>query len=99
MDKMFREILKKQKKDIIFIEKQMRLFEALTVKRQEMIKVIMETNPNSIRELAGKLNRDVKNVFNDLRLLNSMDIVSLEKKGCCVRPTIKKKFIIIRLGR
>ena len=99
MNKLFKEILKKQEEEIIFVEKQMKIFEALTMKRQEMIKVIMESHPGSIRELANTLNRDVKNVFNDVKLLNSMKIISLEREGCSVRPKIKKKIIIIRLGR
>ena len=99
VEELFEKLLKEQKEDIMFIEKQMKLFEALTMKRQELIKVVMESHPSSIRDLANKLNRDVKNVFNDVKLLNSLKIISLEREGCSVRPTVNKKIIIIRLGR
>lgn len=76
----------------------MKLFEALTQKRMELIKAVIERQPHSIRELASVVDRDVKNVFEDLKLLNKMRIVRLVRIGRCVRPKVRKKVIIINLS-
>ncbi len=98
MEDIFKQIEKKHREDILFIERQMKMFEALTQKRMELIRTVMEQQPHSIRELANLVDRDVKNVFEDLRLLNRMKIVRLVRKGRCVKPIIKKRIIIITLG-
>jgi len=98
MEDIFKTLSKKHKEDIIFIEKQMKLFEALTQKRMELIKAVIDRQPHSIRELASVVNRDVKNVFDDLKLLNKMRIVRLIKTGRCVTPRVRKKIIIVNLS-
>jgi predicted transcriptional regulator len=90
-------IERKRKEDILFIERQLELFEALTEKRIELIRAVLESNPKSIRELASIVDRDVKNVFEDLKLLNRMRIITLERMGRCVVPKVRKKIIIINL--
>ena len=98
MDEIFKLIEKKRRQEILFMARQVKTFEALTEKRVAMVKVITEKQPTSIRELATMLERDVKNVFDDLRILNRMRIISFERKGRCVKPVAKKRFIIINLG-
>jgi len=98
VEDLFKMLEKKHREDILFIERQIRMFEALTKKRVEMIKAIMEKHPASIRELANILDRDVKNVFDDLRLLNKMNIIDLTREGRCVKPVVKKKIVIIKFG-
>ena len=49
---------------------EIRKLEMLTEKRIELIDAIMKYNPCSIRELAEEIDRDIKNVFNDLRILH-----------------------------
>ena len=73
-------------------------FEMLTEKRVELMSAIMRYNPCSIRELAEEIDRDIKNVFNDLRILHSLDLVDFVIEGKRKRPVIKKKKIIIKLG-
>ncbi len=94
MKDLIKEIEKQQRKDVLLIEKQMQIFEALTKKRIELIKTVMEKEPSSIRELATIVERDVKNVFNDLKILKRMRIVKFIKKGRCSKPRIRKKIIV-----
>ncbi len=98
MDELFKKMMKKHMEDVLLIEKQMKLFEALTMKRMELIRAVMEKHPSSIRELASMVDRDVKNVFDDLKLLNKMRIIQLRRVGRSVKPTVRKKIIIINLS-
>ena len=77
---------------------EIRKLEMLTEKRIELMNAIMKYNPCSIRELAEEIDRDIKNVFNDLRILHSLDLVDFIIEGKRKRPVIKKKKIIIKLG-
>jgi predicted transcriptional regulator len=97
MEELRKMMARKHAEDMIFIERQMQMFAALTQKRMEMVHAIREQQPASIRELASFLDRDVKNVFDDVQLLNRMHIIRLVRIGRAVRPVIKKKFIIISL--
>jgi len=51
----------------------------LTDRRLEILKVIKEKKPSSIYQLAQLLKRDLKNVNEDLRLLEQSGLVSLKK--------------------
>jgi predicted transcriptional regulator len=97
MEELRKMMARKHAEDMIFIERHMQMFEALTQKRMEMVRTIREQQPGSIRELANILERDVKNVFDDVQLLNRMHIIRLVRTGRCMRPVIKKKIIVISL--
>ena len=77
------------------MQKQLRSFEALTEKRMEMVRAIMHRHPDSIRELAEFLHRDVKNVFDDLKVLDNMGVVKFVRIGRKKRPVVKRKVIVI----
>ena len=51
----------------------------LTNKRLLILKTIKEKEPNSIYELAKILERDIKNINQDLKLLADVGLVVLEK--------------------
>jgi len=51
----------------------------LTNNRLLILKTIRERKPGSVYELAKMLNRDLKNVNQDLKLLAGIGLVSLEK--------------------
>lgn len=51
----------------------------LTDRRLEILKVIKEKKPSSVYQLAQILKRDLKNVSEDLRLLEQCGLVSLKK--------------------
>lgn len=51
----------------------------LTEKRLKILKTIKKEHPQSIYQLAALLNRDFKNTFNDVRLLEEMGFIDLKK--------------------
>lgn len=51
----------------------------LTPKRLELLHQIKENSPSSLYELAKQLNRDLKNVTQDLEYLERLDLVKLKK--------------------
>ncbi|MDP1758207.1 MAG: MarR family transcriptional regulator [Thermodesulfovibrionales bacterium] len=51
----------------------------LTNNRLLILKIIRERKPNSVYELAKMLDRDLKNVNQDLKLLADVGLVTLEK--------------------
>ncbi|MFA5975480.1 MAG: hypothetical protein WC859_04865 [Elusimicrobiota bacterium] len=53
----------------------------LTPKRLALLRVIRESHPNSIYELAGLVKRDIKNIQHDISLLARVGLVSLNKKA------------------
>lgn len=53
----------------------------LTGKRIELLKIIKHTNPNSLYELAQLVNRDLKSVNTDVKVLSSLGLLSFEKEA------------------
>ncbi len=84
--------------DVEEFMKQMKKLEMLTEKRIELMMAIMRYQPSSIRELAEEIDRDIKNVFNDLKILEKLDFIDFVCEGKRKKPIIKKKKIIIKLG-
>lgn len=74
-------------------------FEIFTQKRMQLIRALMGSAPSSIRDLAKMLERDVKNVFGDLKLLNSRGLVDFKVEGKCKKPVLKKEVIIFSFRR
>jgi len=67
----------------ISIEELVRIF---TPRRMELLAKIRELKPNSITELAEKIERDFKNVYNDLKALAAVGLVEFEGKGRNKKP-------------
>ena len=74
------------------------LSSVFTEKRMELITELLKSKPSSIRELATILDRDVKNVFDDLMKLHKAQIVDFIENGKRRIPTVRKKTIIVKLG-
>ena len=51
-----------------------------SAERLKLLTVIARNEPSSIRELARMVERDVKNVYNDLKLLYSHGLVEFEER-------------------
>jgi predicted transcriptional regulator len=81
--------------NVLFVQKQFHKFEMLTEKRVQIVKTVIHRQPGSIRELAEFLHRDVKNVFDDLRVLDNMGMIKLIRIGRRQQPVVKRKFIVI----
>ena len=70
------------------------LLEALTPKRVQLIRRIELSSPGSIRDLAEMVERDIKNVWDDLKRLSEIDLIDFDDAGRMKRPVIKKQIII-----
>ena len=53
----------------------------LTPKRLELLHSLGSLHVDSINDLAGKTERNVKNVYEDLKALKSLDLVAFKKQG------------------
>lgn len=69
----------------------------LTDRRVELLRSIMAERPDSIRQLADRLCRDVKTVHDDLQVLADYDIVHFEQAGRAKRPFVPYETIEINL--
>jgi predicted transcriptional regulator len=81
----------------LFFESDDDIFDIFTEKRMEIVREIFHGKPASIRELAEKLDRDIKNVHDDLGILSRHHIISFEVIGRKKRPLVKKDLIVINL--
>lgn len=65
----------------------------LTPKRLELLDQMSRHNADSINELASTIGRDVKNVYNDLKTLESLGLIELVKDGRRMIPGLLVKEI------
>ncbi|MBI5375895.1 MAG: MarR family transcriptional regulator [Candidatus Schekmanbacteria bacterium] len=63
----------------VYFENLATMRKILTDRRIEVLKLIKDKKPSSVYELAKALHRDLKNVNEDLRLLEQSGLVSLKK--------------------
>ena len=70
----------------------------LTERRVELLRRIMAEQPASVRQLADRLDRDVKSVHGDLRPLAEYDVVHFEQDGRAKRPFVPCDTIEVDLG-
>jgi len=80
-----------------FLQK-LNMLECLTQKRIEILKTIAMTHPSSIRALSRILERNVKNVFEDLLLLERNNFISFEEEGKSKKPVIIVKRIVFHFN-
>ena len=69
----------------------------LTDRRVELLRSIMAERPKSIRQLADRVDRDVKTVHDDLQVLGEYDIVHFEQAGRAKRPFVPYETIEVSL--
>ncbi|WP_135825533.1 HVO_A0114 family putative DNA-binding protein [Halorussus ruber] len=60
----------------------------LTPRRLELLRSVMEDPPESIRQLADRLDRNVSDVHDDVTLFDEYGIVELEQNGRAKRPVV-----------
>jgi predicted transcriptional regulator len=70
---------------VVNFEDRFRLRELLTDWRMELLEAVMENPPESICDLAGRLDRDV---HDDLYLLAEHDIIHFEEDGRAKKPYV-----------
>lgn len=60
----------------------------LTPKRLELIRSIMENEPDSMSEVSEELGRGLREIHDDLHLLEEYKIVELRKEGRAKKPVV-----------
>lgn len=65
-----------------------RIARILTGKRLELLKAVMEEEPESMRALARLVDRNPKEVNDDVHLFEEYGIISLEQDGRAKRPVV-----------
>jgi predicted transcriptional regulator len=73
----------------------------LTPRRLELIETLMHTTPESISALATALERNYREVYEDLQLLEDADIVDFEADGRAKRPVVpyERVRLEVEIGR
>ena len=69
----------------------------LTPQRKRLLDVVREYKPSSIRELAEKLGRDYKNVYDDVVFLERIGFLKLERRGKRLVPVVDYDTIDIQI--
>lgn len=77
------------------ILKSARALSSLSLERVKLIEYVHDNRVSSIRELAEGLNRDYKNVYDDIQILSENGLVELNRKGKRKVPTLRADKIII----
>lgn len=72
------------------------MLECLTQKRIEILRAIANSQPDSIRALSRILDRNVKNVFEDLLLLKKHKFISFQEEGKSKKPVVLVRKIVFR---
>ncbi len=80
-------IIKKQTPELSFVN-----FETfkrfLTQKRLELLSIIKSTKPKSINDLANKVQRDFKNVYEDIKILDTLGLIKMKKTNSGIMPIV-----------
>jgi predicted transcriptional regulator len=69
----------------------------LTPRRMELLDQISRSRANSINDLATKIRRNVKNVYSDLKALESLGLVELIREGRRMIPELLVQEVTILL--
>lgn len=74
-----------------------RLFETFTPLTIRLLGTIADENPGSIRETARIVDRDVKNVHEELSQLQRLGVIRFEQDGRSKRPIFPYEALVITL--
>jgi predicted transcriptional regulator len=70
----------------LYFEDLATMLKVLTPRRLEVLKVLHQTGPVSVRQLAGRMKRDYKNVHHDLQVLERVGLVTRSADGKLAAP-------------
>lgn len=73
------------------------LFETFTPRPMQFLETIERQEPDSIRETARFVDRDVKNVQEELTQLERLGLLTFEQEGRTKRPVFPDDELLIRL--
>ena len=71
---------------------------ALTPKRLELLHVIKDKAPGSLRELAELSKRDVKNVSDDVKYLEQVGLIERRGAGRATKPSVGYDAIALEIA-
>lgn len=71
----------KEASERIFFSDLETLMRTLTDKRLEILRVLHQTGPMSVRALAQQIGRDYKNVHGDIQILKRIGLLEADPKG------------------
>lgn len=71
------------------------LFETFTPRTMELLGVVADERPTSIRETARVVERDVKNVHDELTTLERLGVIRFEQDGRSKQPILPYEEVII----
>jgi predicted transcriptional regulator len=72
--------------------------QVLSNENQELLKIIIDRKPNSLKELEEMTGRKSSNLSRTLKLMESFGIVGLEKDKKNVRPILKALSFKVEFG-
>ncbi|MEA3255018.1 MAG: ArsR family transcriptional regulator [Candidatus Altiarchaeota archaeon] len=84
-------------KGIILAMSDEEVSKAFTKRRIELINVLKKGGKKTVSELSEKLDRKLSAVERDLKILENLGIVDMEKKGRSVMPRLRGEVLIIPL--
>jgi predicted transcriptional regulator len=70
-----------KKRRAIYFSNLKEMRRVLTERRLELLKAIKDERPSSVYQLARSLNRDLKNVLQDVSYLQELGIIAVTKTG------------------
>ena len=82
----------------IYFENLSDMRRVLTEKRLEVLKTIKDKHPDSIYRLAKMLDRDLKNVIQDVEYLHNIGLVELEETEEKKIPKVKYEKILLEIA-
>ena len=85
------------KPDTFAFETSELLFETFNPRTVALLETISDSEPESIRETARLVDRDVKNVHEELTELNRLGVIRFEDSGRSKRPVFPYEEIVISL--
>jgi predicted transcriptional regulator len=77
-----------KKKTALYFSNIRDLRKVLTERRLELLKTIKDKKPSSVYELARMVDRDLKNVLQDVGCLHDLDMVEITETGEKKIPTV-----------
>ena len=60
----------------------------LTPKRLELLKIIRLKKPKTIKDLSEIAQRDFKNIYEDVKMLETLDLLKLKKSDSGLKPMV-----------
>ena len=74
------------------------VFEVISPRRAELLEYLMNNDVSSIKKLADNLNRNYKNIYDDLQALAKYDLVELRQSGRSLKPSSIVKNLEVIFG-